>query len=115
MMEAYIWYKNGDHPEDNCTFIGEGENKFLSEGKVVRYFRDPGIPGDELCSRCDFFFTMHGWIDKPCGGQMVCPGDIIIKNAAGEWEAYHKDREYNNKRQMESVKVCQDTINIDSK
>lgn len=40
---------------------------------------------------------MHGWIDKSNDGQKVCPGDIIIKNDAGEWEAFRKDWEYDNR------------------
>lgn len=94
MIEAYKWVKNGDHPNDDCCLIKSEGGTILSEGKVVRHFHHPEIPGDILCQHCDNFIHLHGWIDKPNGGQKVCPGDIIIKNDAGEWEAFRKDWEY---------------------
>ena len=110
-MEAYKWFKNGDHPEDDCdTFQDEDGVSFKGEGKVARYFRRPGIPGATLCQRCDFFIHMHGWIDKPNGGQKVCPGDIIIKNERGEWEVFRKDWEYDN-RCNEGAVPCTESVN----
>jgi len=49
VIESTQWFKNGDHPQDNCIMIypkdGGITKPFLSEGKVVRYFRHPEIPG----------------------------------------------------------------------
>ena len=61
VIEAYQWFKNGDHPED-----GTG-----GEGRLVRYFRDPD--------------QFHGWIDTLEGGHRVCPGDWIIRGIQGEY------------------------------
>jgi hypothetical protein len=34
------WFKNGDHPEDNCqNFISSDSLYFKGEGSVVRYYR----------------------------------------------------------------------------
>jgi len=89
-MVATRWFKNGDHPEDDCEiFDGSDGKQFQGEGKVVRYFRHPGIPGGEICNNCGHLANEHGWIDQGELGQVVCPGDIIIKNEKDEWEAFH--------------------------
>lgn len=91
-MEAHQWFKNSDHPEDDCgTFQINGDEPFQGEGCVVRYYRDPYDHGDRICTRCGFIMHWHGWIDKQNGGQVVCPGDLIIKNEDNEWEAFHKN------------------------
>lgn len=73
-IEAYQWFKNGDHPEDGHETL-DGDP---IEGKVVRYFRDPAYPGDCVCLDCTRKFHEHGWIDTLKGGYTVCPGDFII-------------------------------------
>lgn len=92
IVEAHQWFKNGDHPADNCDIIGpppEAEpnaNDFcLTEGKVVRYFRDPDTRGAEPCKHCGKWMHDHGWIDTLEGGHIVCPGDYIITGVAGEY------------------------------
>jgi hypothetical protein len=75
-VEATSWFANGDHP---------GDGPADSEGKVVRYFRRPDVPGDSLCGRCDCVMHGHGWIDTPAGGHVVCPGDWIISAGGGEY------------------------------
>jgi hypothetical protein len=96
VIEATQWFKNGDHPEDNCeTFQGSDGKPFQGEGKVVRYFRHPAIPGTDVCRGvksgsnepigCGRTFHEHGFIDTPEGaGQTVCPGDFVITGVKGE-------------------------------
>ena len=86
VIEAHRWFKNGDHPEDACYYIDDkSPDRFLSEGKIVRYFRDPGVPGHRECKYCGHTFHNHGWIDTLEGVHIVCPGDWIIKGVAGEF------------------------------
>ncbi len=75
VVEATQWFKNGDHPEDGPSD---------QEGKVVRYFRHPGVPGDSECSQCLAKMNDHGWIDTLEGGHIVCPNDYIITGVQGE-------------------------------
>lgn len=85
VIEATQWFKNGDHPEDDCKLIQRSiATPFLSEGKVVRGFRLPDIPGDGICMHCGIKFHLHGWIDTLEGGHNVCPGDWIITGVKGE-------------------------------
>lgn len=77
VIEATQWFKNGDHPEDCCI------NEF-PEGKVVRYFRRPDVPGLTPCLECNEAFERHGWIDTLEGGHRVCPGDFIITGVQSE-------------------------------
>jgi len=75
VIEATQWFKNGDHPED-----GPAD----TEGKVVRYFRDPEDDGQRVCEKCGKKMHDHGWIDTLEGGHIVCPGDFIITGVQGE-------------------------------
>ena len=85
VIEASQWFKNGDHPLDNCHWImGDSPDRFLCEGEVVRYYRNPGMDGTALCSHCNCTFHDHGWIDTLEGGHIVCPGDWIITGVKGE-------------------------------
>jgi hypothetical protein len=103
VVEATQWFKNGDHPNDGTErfppkvptdgrmtgaptdprYTGEFAGE-LFEGKVVRYFRRPDVPGDTLCKHCAQTMHVHGWIDTKEGGHIVCPGDWIITGVAGE-------------------------------
>lgn len=74
VIDATQWRKNGDHPHDGS----EGE------GKVVRYYRHPNVPGHDACGYCRNTFHHHGWIDTAEGGHIVCPGDWIITGVKGE-------------------------------
>ena len=76
IIEATQWFKNGDHPEDNCTES--------SEGAVVRYYRTPECDGEDLCKHCEVKMHDHGWIDTLEGGHIVCPGDWVITGVEGE-------------------------------
>lgn len=86
-IEATQWFKNGDHPQDNTrTIYGSVGEPFLSEGKVVRYFRHPdkAYAGERHCEKCGNIMRAHGWIDTLEGGHIVCPGDWIITGVKGE-------------------------------
>lgn len=72
---AHQWYKNGDHP-------GDGDPS--REGRVVRYFRTPETPGTRMCQQCTRQMNDHGWIDASERSHIVCPGDWIITDIAGE-------------------------------
>jgi len=90
VIEATQWFKNGDHPEDQVTatpgqIFRENDVPLETEGKVVRYFRAPNMPGTHVCSHCSNTMHVHGWIDTLEGGHIVCPGDWIIKGVAGEY------------------------------
>lgn len=85
VVDATQWFRNGDHPQDACVMIAdEGGKKFLSEGKVVRYYRRPDCDGLVLCEHCGRTMHWHGWIDTLEGGHIVCPGDWVITGTAGE-------------------------------
>ena len=86
VVEAHRWFKNGDHPIDGEeTFIGGNGVPARCEGKVVRYYRYPGIPGESECLICGLTMHVHGWIDTIEGGHKVCPGDWIITGVKGEF------------------------------
>ena len=85
VIEAEQWFKNGDHSEDDCRMMrGKNDKPFLSEGKIVRYFRRPDVSGLKICTYCKKLMTIHGWIDTKEGGHIVCPGDWIITGVVGE-------------------------------
>lgn len=85
VIEAIQWFKNGDHPLDDCSkIITDQGNGGLTEGKIVRYFRLPYKPGTDLCEHCMDLMHNHGWIDTLEGGHIVCPGDWIITGVKGE-------------------------------
>jgi hypothetical protein len=90
LVEASQWFKNGDHPEDDCKFIRDycDNNsdyvEFLSEGKVVRRYRNPDTGGTNRCKICHIILHEHGWVDTLEGGHIVCPGDWIITDIKGE-------------------------------
>lgn len=88
VIEAHQWFKNGDHPEDDCfrpyedTGLVPTESR---EGKIVRYYRTPDLDGQTPCKKCGQIMHNHGWIDTLEGGHIVCPNDWIIKGVKGEF------------------------------
>lgn len=88
VIEAVQWFKNGDHPNDDVFRPFEDTGKIPEvprEGKVVRYFRHPKIPGEATCTKCNNIMHEHGWIDTIQGGFNVCPGDYIITEFDGKY------------------------------
>jgi len=86
VIEVVQWFKNGDHPKDECkTLMSQDRRPFLSEGKVVRCFRRPDVEGLSECKHCGNIMDIHGWIDTFEGGHIVCPGDWIITGVRGEF------------------------------
>lgn len=86
--ESHQWFKNGDHPDDNCGRFTLGEFKGeLMEGNVVRYYRHPEISGDQKCPLCGDIMHNHGWLELCLSPKIVCPGDFII--------TLSKNKEYN--------------------
>ena len=87
VINATQWFKNGDHPEDDCFRPFEDTGKIPQEpreGNVVRYFRRPDKDGNSKCPQCFFTWDKHGWIDTLEGGHNVCVGDWIITGVKGE-------------------------------
>jgi hypothetical protein len=96
VIEATQWHKNGDHPLDYAnsieglengeprTFTGAYRKERDWEGSVVRRYRNPGVPGNAPCRYCGGRMHVHGWIDTPEGGHIVCPGDWVITGVKGE-------------------------------
>jgi hypothetical protein len=86
LVEAHQWFKNGDHPKDKSRIIKyyKGE-ELLSEGKIIKRYRNPYNIGSNTCYACNMEMYDHGWID--CGGKgiTVCPKDWIIENISGEF------------------------------
>lgn len=75
-ITAHRWRRNGDHPDD-----GGAE----TEGKVVRYYRNPYDSGSRPCLVCGALMHDHGWLDDGDDGDgaMVCPGDWIVDGPMG--------------------------------
>lgn len=85
VIEAEQWFKNGDHSQDDCEIlIDSAGESYLSEGQVVRYYRNPELPDSCLCHYCNRDMNCHGWIDTLEGGHIVCPGDYVITGIKNE-------------------------------
>jgi len=84
VVEATPWFKNGDHPLDESRAITTKAGGFISEGKIVKYYRNPQVSDGAACEYCHKFMYVHGWIDTLEGGHIVCPGDFIITGVKGE-------------------------------
>jgi hypothetical protein len=84
VIEAAQWFSNGDHPSDASELLTYEGTEFLSEGKIVRWYRHPDISGVVGCRHCGVQMYDHGWIDTLEGGHIVCPGDWIITGVQGE-------------------------------
>ncbi len=87
IVDAHVWCRNGDHPDDNVWRPFEDTGVVPTEpreGAVVRRYRNPRVPGNDHCAYCRRFFYDHGWIDTSEGGHVVCPGDWVITGVKGE-------------------------------
>lgn len=88
-MEAYIWNKNGDIPNEVTEVFKSGKYAGeLYEGSVVRYFRHPNIDGNSICALCNKPYHDHGWIDQDEEGITVCPGSYVVKHSNVEYSVY---------------------------
>lgn len=85
IIEATQWFKNGDHPNDDCETFDAGEGTFQGEGEIVKYYRRPELNGQNPCAKCSIIMHEHGWIDTLEGGHVVCPKDWIITSVKGEF------------------------------
>lgn len=85
VIKATQWFKNGDHPEDHSVLMADDHKspEYMSEGKVVRYYRKPNVEGGSQCKKCGNGMHDHGWIDTLEGGHIVCPGDWIYNRNQG--------------------------------
>lgn len=83
-VEATQWFGNGDHPDDHSQLGQDSTGIRMSEGKVVRYFRHPNVPGTKKCDFCGLMMEIHGWIDQGEMGITVCPGDWITDDNGDE-------------------------------
>lgn len=84
VVDAEQWFKNGDHSQDACYPIAlDDNNSFMSEGKVVRYYRNPNDKSSRYCKHCGNTMHYHGWIDSLDSGHVVCPGDWVIEGLVG--------------------------------
>ena len=96
ILEAHLWLKNGDHPEDYAkpvqglerghliTYSSQHQRHNDWSGQVVRRYRNPDVPGESVCKHCGRLMHDHGWIDTLEGGHIVCPGDWVITGVKGE-------------------------------
>lgn len=95
-VEAYQWFKNGDHPNDYTSNQAGFQNGRLTtistshrkahdwEGEVVRRFNHPGVPSDQKCNICNHTMQEHGWVDQAGSIEYsVCPGDWVITEENG--------------------------------
>ena len=87
-IESHQWFKNGDHPEDNCEIFNAGNGPFQGEGKVVRYYRHPFVDTLLSCPKCGNIMNLHGWIDTEEEGFNVCPGDWIVTAGKDNYYPY---------------------------
>ena len=87
VVEATQWFKNGDHPLDNCRWITEIDSErdsdgFYSEGEIVCYSRHPA---KFICGCCQLTMSVHGWIKTLEDGYIVCPGDWVVTGIKEHW------------------------------
>jgi hypothetical protein len=87
ILDAHRWAQNGDHPDDRV-----GKIYPRGEGAVVRYFRHPFLPGEQVHKECGQTWHVHGWIDRPSDQEItldrtaVCPGDWVVNDPGHpEW------------------------------
>lgn len=104
VVEASLWFKNGDHPQDyaahrdavsddgDVRYVDSEEQRRLDwEGQVVRRYRHPDVDGETPCQNCGVKMHHHGWIDTLEGGRTVCPGDYVITGERGDYYPCKQD------------------------
>ena len=123
VVDAHVWWKNGDHPDDDCEQITpkDGGQPFLGEGKVVRHYRDPNNDGNRKCVECCHAMHDHGWIDTLEGGHIVCPGDQIITGTANErypckpniFPTIYELDDQDEQEESEELTICRKCCSVD--
>lgn len=90
-LQAVQWFKNGDHPDDDCHMLPNPPFEALrqSGGKVVRRFSDPMVDRESACPTCGVRMRDHGFIDNPdVANTVVCPGDWVMSPKKGYYFAF---------------------------
>lgn len=79
VVDAYQWFKDGDHPNDEAILLPNGN---MSEGKVVGFYRKVD---DEArrCAACGRAMYEHGMLNNT----QVCPGFWVLTKEDGTYEA----------------------------
>lgn len=94
-LEAFRWFKNGDHPQDEVTHIRTASNRSTTtEGKVVGYFHLEGLDPLMLCPICGQHVHKHGLLQGQRAvdaSAMVCPGDWIEYSPITQYHIRHND------------------------
>ena len=72
VVEAVQWFKEGDH-------------------SVVAPYSSPGVSGERLCLSCSKPLHMHGWLEQPCGSNVVCPGSWIVERLKDRYKVIEPD------------------------
>lgn len=116
-IEAYQWFKNGDHPKDNCdTTVGENGELGIGEGHVVGYYPYPD-DADKICELCDKPFREHGKIGidllmnkkQGQGPEIICPGMWIqtynLTHTSGGPEKYYPLHGFQTKEYYENIRL----------
>lgn len=86
LTEATQWFKNGDHPQDrSIPVVRPSGTSVLSEGQIVKFFREVSVPGGRFCPECGNIMQKHGVSPQSNGfdEQIVHPGDYIVTDTAG--------------------------------
>ncbi len=88
VVDAVQWFKNGDHPDDNCFAPNDPKQGVTSaEGRVVGFYR--GLGGG-ACPDCGRMMHDHGTLSEIID-KSVCPGDWIVTNETGlRWVMDHE-------------------------
>lgn len=83
VVDAIQWFKNGDHPEDNCDTLIINGKPVLNDGEIVRRYY--GVYAEHIgkCLECHRAYNDHGKVDTGEDVVKVCPGDWIVKNLDG--------------------------------
>jgi len=86
VIEAYQWFKNGDHPLDSPDIATDPSGvKIMGEGKIVGFYKegDNNHYNDDFskpCSVCNKSLKIHGSIEEQGVKLRVCPGSWIVTN-----------------------------------
>lgn len=116
-IEAYQWFKNGDHPKDDCDqLVGEDGEINNGEGHVVGFYPYPD-DNTKICELCDKPYLDHGKIGidllfnrkNGTGPEIVCPGMWIrtynIRHEQNGPEKYETLTVFSTKEYQDNARV----------